>query len=230
MNKIKLFFETHGKINKFIVITLIAGMLLSFFGALIANEDIFIHHNNVIQTNHFIGDCVSLHKDNYALKILSAENIKEVEILKDDNTAESLKGNFISVKLSIIQNEQSELKEHLIDRNDFKLKDHTGVYLPLNDIMGAIGFDFVDVHIDETENGYFISSTDFQTVSCLEDYSYIDKEINKFDILELNIYFSVPENIDVKRDLIVLEVDLYITNFDYRKGEDIILIERKKFE
>ena len=151
MNKLKLFMDSHEKLDKFITITLILSISLSLVGSLIAGESIFIKHDNFTRTNHFIGDYISLHEDNYNLKVISAENKEEVEIIKSDYSNEILKGNFISVKLSIVQNEESILHEHIIDKNDFKLKDHTGVYLPLNDIMGAIGFDFVDVRIDNTE-------------------------------------------------------------------------------
>jgi len=40
------------------------------------------------------------------------------------------------------------------------------------------------------------------------------------------IYFELPFDIQIGKDLVVLEIDFYFSSKDYKKGTDIILLLR----
>lgn len=82
--------------------------------------------------------------------------------------------------------------------------------------------------IQRKEGNHIISLTDFYTINALEDYNYIDYIIEAGKEYNFNIYFKTIEFIDVTKELTVLEVDFYYFANDYRKGIDIILLERKR--
>ena len=127
--------------------------------------------------------------------------------------------------MTISQNKDSSLKVHKLDKNDFKLKDHTGVYVPLNSIMGAVGWDDLDIHFDEKDGGHVMSSTNFSTTNAYEDYTYINYEIKPESSLTFDLYFKMDKFVDVKNELIVLEIDFYNFSNGYRKGSDIVLLD-----
>lgn len=113
----------------------------------------------LIKLNIFLGDNVPIHNGNYIVNITNAYSTNYITIMDKKGNQVEKEGYFIAVELNITQNADSSLKKHIIDRNDFKLKNHTGVFVPLNDIMGAIGWDAIDVHIDEKDGVYVMSST-----------------------------------------------------------------------
>lgn len=125
-----------------------------------------------------------------------------------------------------MQNDSSQLKSHKIDKNDFKIKDHTGVYVPLNEIMGAVGWDAIDVHFDDADGGHVMSSTQFKTTTLYKDFNYIDLQMIPGTEYTFNLYFKTTKFIDACNELIVLEVDFYNLSNGYRRGTDIILLSR----
>lgn len=180
----------------------------------------------LIKLNIFLGDNVPIHNGNYIVNITNAYSTNYITIMDKKGNQVEKEGYFIAVELNITQNADSSLKKHIIDRNDFKLKNHTGVFVPLNDIMGAIGWDAIDVHIDEKDGVYVMSSTEFSTVSSIKDYHYVGKEITPGNEFMFVIYFELPFDIQIGKDLVVLEIDFYFSSKDYKKGTDIILLLR----
>lgn len=192
-------------------------------------EEIFKNNNNVTyKTNNFLNEEVSLHSDNYRIKANSVNNLDRIKILNKNKEQEELEGYFISVNLTIKKDENSKLKAHKIDKNDFKLKDHTGTYLRLNDFASLIGLDAIDLHYDTHNGNHVVSSADFYTVNAINDYNYIDYLIESGKENNFNLYFKMFDYFDVTKEIIVLEVDFYVGASGYRIGEDIILLERKE--
>ena len=95
--------------------------------------------------------------------------------------------------------------------------------------MGAIGWDAIDLHIDDKNGGHVMSSTSFQTTKAYKDYSYYEQQIS-IEQATYNIVFSLADKVKVESDLIVLEVDFYVGNTQLRKGSDIILLPKPSNE
>lgn len=215
----------HGWIGKLLTTLCIA----VFVGALVGT--IFgitrcSKKNDVVESNFFLNENVDLHNGEYMIYVHEAYTTDSIEIINKNGKTDTKSGNFINVKLTIKQNSDSSLKMHSIDANDFKLKNHTGVYLPLNDIMGAIGWDAIDVHIDDVDGGHVMSSADFSTVNkCVEDYEYIDKQLKPGLEYEFTIYFEMGNQLKVEEELMVLEVDLFYGSNKHKEGVDIVLLK-----
>lgn len=92
--------------------------------------------------------------------------------------------------------------------------------------MGAVGWSAIDVHFDDSDGGHVMSSTNFKTTTLYEDYNYIDFYLIPGIEGTFNLYFKTSKFIDVSKELIVLEVDFYNLSNDYKKGTDIILLNR----
>ena len=137
-----------------------------------------------------------------------------------------MNGFFICLEVALTQSEGSNLKKHLLDTNDFKLKNHTGVYVPLNEIMGALEWDAIDVHIDEDGGGHVMSSLDFSTRNCLKDFNFINQYIEPGKELKFIITFEMDFEVMVDNNITVLEVDFYYGRNGYRKATDIVLLPR----
>ena len=217
--------EKKKKISTISVVICIVILVVGGFNTL-WNE--LFKNDITYETNNFINEDFSLHSDNYNVKVNSIKNIDYVEILNKNKEQETMEGYFIFININIKQNEDSKLKTHKIDKNDFKLKDHTGIYLELNEFADLVGLSAMDLYLDTKEGNHIIRLTDFYTINALEDYNYIDYIIEAGKEYNFNIYFKTIEFIDVTKELTVLEVDFYYFANDYRKGIDIILLERKR--
>lgn len=178
----------------------------------------------VIEAKHFMTNNVEIH-ENFNIKVLSARTVSTISILKKENdTSKNIKnGNFIAIEVEISKNAGST-KEHKLDINDFKLKDHTGVYLPLNDIMSFFNIDAVDLYVYTDENGFIISDVDFSTKKAIKDFTWVNKSVEE-EALSFTIYFEMKENYKVEEEIMVLEVDFYDGKYGIKKGEDIILVQ-----
>lgn len=84
------------------------------------------------EAKYFISDSVEVHQ-NFNIKVLSARTVSTISILKQENDSSitTIEGNYIAVGVEVFKNSTRE-KENKLDVNDFKLKDHTGLYIPLN--------------------------------------------------------------------------------------------------
>ena len=227
MKKIlKSFFDIHGVIGKICTTSCIVAFIVALIGLIFGTTKIH-KDNDVVETNYFLNENVMIHDDNFCVKVTTAYTSNQIEITTKDNEIKVKTGNFICVELFILQTDNSEVEPHTLDANDFKLKDHTGVYVPLNDIMSILDLNAIDVHFDSKDGGHVMSSAEFSTKSAIKDYNYIDKIIEKGNSYNFLIYFDLGNKLKVEEELMVLEIDFFIGSNDYKKGSDIILLPRK---
>lgn len=215
-------FDIHTAIGKIMIsiciILVFAGVIGLLKGKIFPVEE-------VVSENYFIGDSIPLHDGNYNLTVNYAKTTNEVTILNKKGDEKTILGNFIVVNITISKDELSELNIYKIATNDFKLKDHTGIYVPLNSIMGAMGWDAINVHIDDKKGGHIMSSTKFPTKNSLKDYHYYNQPI-LHDEKTFDVIFKMDKGISVENELMVLEVDFYVGSSKHKKGSDIILLPK----
>lgn len=213
------------------------GKVLTIFGSMLFVSGIIglifgiskcVKPDEVYYTNTFLNEDFSFHNKNYYGKVFSAETLNKITIKNKKNEFEEKNGHYISVHLSISQTSESTFKEHKIDNNDFKLKDHTGVYIPFNEIGSMVGWDMIDYHWDRAKNGFVISSADFKTQNTISDYSYIGSKIAPGKTIDVTLYFWMDEQYNVENQVMVLEIDFRTSlNSNVNNlGEDIILLPR----
>lgn len=178
--------------------------------------------------NNFMNDEVKIHDDNYNVKILSAKTVDEIEVKNNKNENLCISGNFIKVDIELTQNESSLLKPHKLDCNDFKLKDHNGVHLPLNDIMGLVDINAIDMQIIFNSDGAINSDVKFSTRNAVQDFNWYNKEISIENPLNFTIYFKMDEGYKVEENIMILEIDFYGNIFSnkLKNGTDIVLAVR----
>lgn len=219
---IKNLFNVHEIIGKMLIlICIVITIGGSIFGITKCSKE-----NEVVSTNYFLNENVPIHSNNYIVIVRDVHSVNYISIIDKKGNIVEKEGYFIEVNLVLNQISDSLLKKHTIDSNDFKLKDHTGLYVPLNDIMGVIGWDAIDLHIDEENGGHVMSSTEFSTISSIEDYRYVGIDIEPGNELIFSIFFEMSNDIQAREDLIVLEIDFYNFSYDFRRGTDIILLPR----
>ena len=177
----------------------------------------------VTEAKYFISDSVEVHQ-NFNIKVLSARTVSTISILKKENDSSitMIEGNYIAVEVEVFKNSTSE-KEHKLDANDFKLKDHTGLYIPLNTIMSFFNIDAIDMHIDTDENGFIRSDVDFPTRNAIKDYTWLNKQVTE-EVMNFVIYFEMNENYKVEENVMVFEIDFYVGKSGIKKGEDVVLV------
>ena len=177
----------------------------------------------VTEAKYFISDSVEVHQ-NFNIKVLSAKTVSTISILKkvEDDAKTTKEGNFIAIEVEVCRKPGSQ-KDHKLDANDFKLKDHTGLYIPLNTIMSFFNIDAVDMHIDTDENGFIRSDIDFSTRKAIKDYTWVGQEITE-EVMNFVIYFEMNEGYKVENNVMVFEVDFSVGKSGIKKGEDIVLV------
>lgn len=196
---LKKAYEIHDFIGKIFTFTCTTIFIAALIGLIIGTTKIS-KRDAVSETNYFINENVPVHNDNYIVCVNHVRNLDRTSVKTKEETYSDIKGYFINVNLTLSQISESKLKPHKIDKNDFKLKDHTGVYFPLNEIVGALGWNAIDMHIDNDDSGYVMSSTSFTTVKAYEDYNYIDYEINSGISIDFDLYFMMDKLIDIKKN------------------------------
>lgn len=224
-NFFKTIFDIHSKIGKICTSICISVGVAALIGLPLGLTKC-AKRDETVSTNYFLCEDVPLHSNNYTITVTDVYSTNSIIILNKDNSEEQKDGHYLAIDITIAQDIDSSLKTHKFDVNDFKIKDHTGVYLPLNDIMGAVGWDAIDVHIDSTDGGFVMSSTSFSTVSAEKDYHYINKTISAGESISFTLFFYPLKGLNPESDLIVLELDFYYTDVSYRQGSDIILLKR----
>ena len=190
--------------------------------------------NNSIETveaKYFMNEVVEVH-DNFDIKVYYAKTVDSISYQKEKDSIEktTLSGNYIEVNLDITKKIDSNEKDHKLDTNDFKLRNHNGVYLPLNDIMSLFDINAVDVHIDTDENGFVKSSADFDNKNAVKDFSWVGTVLANGETTNITIFFEMKEGYQVEKDLMLLEVDFYTGKLGIKKGEDIVLLNCTKNE
>lgn len=217
----------HGIIGKALTMTII----ILFIGAAIGlpfGATKCQKINKGYYTNIFLNEDFMLHDENYIVNVKNAYSLESIEIVNKNKETEILNGNFVCVNILIFQKDDSKLSPHKIDSNDFKLKDHTGVHVPLSDIASMVGWDMIDYRWDQAKNGFVVSSADFETRNSIKDYAYINKVINPGESIDITVYFNMDSKYKVEYEIMVLEIDFFLSviNTSKRMGEDVILLPR----
>jgi hypothetical protein len=175
----------------------------------------------------FIREEAPLHGDQYKVKVLDAimvENIKVKENQNSDEPAEQ-QGNFVAITLCITQLNHDG-KSHTLDKNDFKLKDHTGTTIPLSNILDMIDVNAPDLIFNQGDS--VNSNSNFETITAVKDYTWIGQSIRENEENIITVYFKVDEKMDVKITIMILEVDFYVGVGEHSSATDIVLFEREK--
>lgn len=221
---LKTVFDVHGKIGKvlglFCVSAVVAAVIGLPFGLTKCSQN-----NQVSETNHFIGDEISFHNNNFSTIVKCAKTVEHISVINKTGIEEKLDGKYIQIELMIKQLNESNRKEHLLDEDDFKLKDHTGVYIPFSDILSLVDWNGIDVHFDVEDGGHVMSSADFETLNAIYSQTFCNQQITK-EYAEYTIYFASPRNYSVENDLMILEVDFYFGVTEKTRGVDIALLKR----
>lgn len=216
---------------QWIIYAIAGGLLLSaLLGVIFGKKS--CNSNNTIETveaKYFMNETVTVH-NNFDIKVYYAKTVNSISYIKNkkDINKTVLQGNYIEVNLDITQRENSTKDSHKLDPNDFKLRNHSGVYLPLNDIMSLFDIDAMDVHIDTDENGFVMSSADFSNKNAVKDFTWVNTKLQKGETVNITLFFDMQEGYQVEKDLMLLEVDFYIGRSETTKGEDIVLFNCKR--
>lgn len=226
MSKFFKFLEKYENFKKpiqwFIYIFIAAVAISSLIGIIFGVKS--CKSNDTIETveaKYFMNETVKVH-NNFDVKVYYAKTVESISYQKEKNSTEktTLIGNYIEVNLDITKSIDSDEKDHKLDINDFKLRNHSGVYLPLNDIMSLFDIDAVDVHIDTDEKGFVMSDAEFSNKKAVKDFSWVGIVLTNGETVNITMFFEMKEGYQVEKALMLLEVDLYAT----KKGEDIVLL------
>ena len=197
-----------------IFLGLLGGTAVSFRGC---NR----HYDFNSMNAFFINEEAPLHND-YNVTILNTSIVEYATVQNEEMSTDTIEGNILAITLCIKQ--VDEVKSHKLDQNDFKLKDHNGINVPLSEILGIIDVDSPDLHISQKES--FFSNTSFSTTTPIKDYSWIGKKLQDGQEECITIYFSLPKYVDLEKTLMVLEIDFYLGGGKTNTGTDIILYDR----
>jgi hypothetical protein len=215
----------HGLIGKVCDLFLVTIFLVALIGIPFGITH-FLIRDAVVGTNYFLGESAPLHDANYLVRVLEVWSSSSVAIISKDGSFAVKEGNFVNAKLRVGQNAESMLKDHEFDCDDFKLKDHTGMYVPMGDILEAVGWDGIDIHFDESAGGHVMSSADFPTKKAIKDYSFVGTKVGAGEAFSFSVSFAMEEGYQVEDELMVLECDFYIGSIGYKQGTDIVLLPR----
>lgn len=167
----------------------------------------------------FLNEKANLHEE-YYVTLLDFSDCESIFILKNEGDFEqteliSTYKHFISVTLLIEHiNVANEKESHLLDVDDFKLKDHTGVQLK--------NFNFFS-----KENGLALENKNFSTVESQKDYKWLNTRIETGTKQTITLYFEVPEEISSIDTTMVVEIDFFDGISNGHQGTDIVLAQRK---
>ncbi len=167
----------------------------------------------------FIGESANLH-DEYIIRVDSVTEYDEIEIIKNDGDTEKSvligdDSHYIAVTITIIRDNVADPKEdHEFDKNDFKLKDHTGIQIK-------------NVNFTSIADGSVLSFTDFSTKTAIEDFSWIGETINTGEQKQIIIYFEIDKDISYNNTVMVLETDLFL-GAGSNLGKDIVLTNKEE--
>ena len=167
----------------------------------------------------FITEKANLH-DEYYITVLDVNDNNTIYVLKNSSDTEKSEiigtdRNYVSVKVLIEHQKVTTPKEnHVLDLNDFILKDHTGVQIK-------------NFNLFSKENGLALETKDFSSVKPIVDYSWLGKEIASGESLEITLYYSFSKNMSVYDTIMVLESDFFVGR-GKKAGTDIVLAYRKE--
>jgi hypothetical protein len=158
--------------------------------------NVFAFYQPLIPLDVFanIGDNISFKDNTILLKVTNATYSSEV-VVQNSNHEEVLMQASSGKKYLIL----NITIEKTLTGNDHKLDNKNDFYLE-ND------------HAKENVSGYY-GYTDFKSIKPIDDYSWIELEINQIGLYEITLVFEVFESLDFQENLYFLEVDFYATSF-----------------
>lgn len=187
--------------------------------AIIVIVIIFIPKYNGPEKNCvFLNEKANLHEE-YYVTVLDFEDCEKISILKNQDDLEETEligtdKHFISITVLIEHiNVANEKEAHILDVDDFKLKDHTGVQLK-------------NLYLFSKENGLALENKNFSTINSQKDYKWVNTSIDAGTQRTITLYFEVPEEISTLDTTIVLEVDFFIGRSNGKAGTDLVLAKR----
>ena len=199
MSKFFKFLEKYENFKKpiqwFIYIFIAAVAISSLIGIIFGVKS--CKSNDTIETveaKYFMNETVKVH-NNFDVKVYYAKTVESISYQKEKNSTEktTLIGNYIEVNLDITKSIDSDEKDHKLDVNDFKLRNHSGVYLPLNDIMSLFDIDAVDVHIDTDEKCFVMSDAEFSDKKAVKDFSWVGIVLTNGETVNITMFFEMKE-------------------------------------
>ena len=175
----------------------------------------------------FIGEEASLHNNDYVVTVLSATTVDEITVIVNEKQreAESVKGHYIAITICIRKN--PSCKENcILDKNDFKLKDHTGTHIPLSVLSDFVDFPVLDIDADSGDS--VNSNAVFDTRKAVKDYTWVGSEVVADEDMVFTLYFKMSSDLDVENTIMVLEVDFRAGFGQKTCATDIVLFKRKE--
>lgn len=225
MGKVLDAYEKYQDVKKpfqiFIYIFIAVAVVSTIIGAIYG---MFFNETKIYITN-FMQENVSFHDNNYIINISEARTVDSIEYKDKKGNNIVANGNFIKVSFKINQLSSSTISSHKLDFDDFKLKDHSGVYIPMNDIMTFFDIDALDMHLSFDNNELLMSNADFSTKKAINDYSWYGEKISCGTEINLVIYFKMDEGFKVEQEAMIFEVDFFSNLFPskLKNGTDILL-------
>ncbi len=168
----------------------------------------------------FINEKINLHSE-YYVTILNVDDYDNIFVFKNKNDYEKSEligtsTHFVGMKILIQHQNVSFPKEnHKFDKNDFKLKDHTGVQIE-------------NINLFSKKNGFALSTKTFSTKQPIIDYSWYEKSVESGEEYEFTLYYEFPKSYSVYDTIMVLEVDFFVGAHNNRTGSDIVLAYREE--
>ncbi|MEA4820897.1 MAG: hypothetical protein VB122_01485, partial [Erysipelotrichales bacterium] len=138
-----------------------------------------------------LNESVFMREDNYEITITEVNYLHVISIKNED----SLDGEVTSpegfkyVEVNVVINKLTEGDNHTLDNfNDFYLKNNQS-RLSVKDYFGYI--------------------KTFKSIKPVDDYTWINLELNEIGIYEFTLYFLVPENLMLDDNMLFLEIDFF---------------------
>lgn len=234
MSKLISIFEKYDRVRNYIqqliYIVIIIAVISTLIGVILGTKS--CKSNDTIETveaKYFMNETVIVH-ESFEVKVYSAKTVNSIEYLKSkkDNFKTSISGNYIEINLDITKLDDGTENNYELGASNFKLRNHSGVYLPLNDIMGLFDINALDVHIDTDENNFVMSNANFSNKKAIKDFTWVGKTLKNGEKMNITLFFRMEEGYQVEKDLMLLEVDLYYSGIGAKKGEDIVLLNCKR--
>lgn len=171
----------------------------------------------------FIGEPISMHLDEYEITVLSVSETDRISVLKDEDDVEKTEifqegFHFVVVEVNIHRNQIENSKDVKLRSSDFKLKNHSGIFVPASELGDLLEYPIFDFYTD----GSAISDADFPTTNSITDFDWYDSSIDLEEDIVIDLYFQMTNEYSVGSSIMVFEVDFFIGSGD-NKGIDIVL-------
>ncbi len=167
----------------------------------------------------FLNERANLH-DEYIVSVRNVQFKDSIFILAHEgDTAKSeligTRSRYVEVTVLLEHQNIANADDHLLDENDFKLKDHTGVKIK-------------NVTFLQSFRASAKSEIDFSTRKPIYDYTWMGSNIEAGTSKEITLYFEFPKEFEMDKALMILETDFYYGGLvvDKKEGTDIVLINR----